>query len=404
MPEDCPFTARIGGDNDGNRFSSFQEITMLFRLLSACFAAALPAVVAAAPSAPIAIKTITYKGSLPYAESGDAKRDARINHRIFLDMAEQPAPAKYSDGIKVPKEQDGPQGSSDFGFSVLRNDDRVLALEVDAEGCGAYCEHYWTQYNFDAATGRMIFASDIFTPAGGAMLLKQNLVKRLVEYRKAIAGLNKDVVANRKKKGVATPWPQPRLDGKQDEEEDRISETIDMYERCMESMGSPDYGKYFTLANTSLKIDGDSITFLYGRCSNHAMRALDDVGDQKVAYRIADLAPHFTAYGKYLLMSGPQAAPRAEPYRQILQGRVGQAAVTLQLSERYGDGSLSGTYFYDNYRKPIALNGKVNGDVVELTESESADTPRPLIRATMKGDKLEGQWIGRRTLDFRAAP
>lgn len=377
---------------------------MLIRILFSYITAALPALVVAAPSVPIEVKTMTYKGSLPYAESGDPKRDARINHRIFLDMAEQPAPAKYSDGIKVPKEQDGPQGSSDFDFSVLRNDDRVLALEVDAEGCGAYCEHYWTQYNFDADTGRMIFASNIFTPAGGATLLKQNLAKRLAEYRRAIAGLNKDAVVNRKKKGVVTPWPQPRPDSKQDEEEDRISETIDMYERCVESMRSPDYGKYYTLANTSLKIDGDSITFLYGRCSNHAMRALDDVGSQKVAYKIADLAPHFTAYGKYLLMGGPQAAPRTEPYRQILQGRVGQAAITLQLSERYSDGSLSGSYFYDKYRKPIALSGKVNGNVMELTEPESTDTPKPLIRATIKGGNLEGQWIGKKTLDFRAAP
>lgn len=377
---------------------------MLIRVLFACIAAASPVLAAAAASAPIQVKTITYKGSLPYAESGDAKRDARINHRIFLDMAEQPAPAKYSDGIKVPKEQDGPQGSSDFGFSVFRNDDRVLALEVDSEGCGAYCEHNWTRYNFDAATGRLIFASDIFTPAGGATLLKQNLAKRLAEYRRAIAGMNKDAVANRKKKGIATPWPQPRPDGKQDEEEERISETNDMYERCMESMRSPDYGKYFTLANTSLKIDDESITFLYDRCSNHAMRALDDVGYQKVAYKIADLAPHFTGYGKYLLMSGPQAAPRAEPYGQILQGRVGQAVITLQLSERYSDGSLSGSYFYDKYRKPIELSGKVNGNIVELTEYDSTDTPKALIRATIKGDKLEGQWIGEKTLDFRAAP
>jgi hypothetical protein len=375
---------------------------MFIRVLFVCIAVALPALVAAAPS-PILVKTITYKGSLPYAESGDARRDARINNRIFLDMAEQPAPARYSDRLKEPKEQDVPQGSSDFSFSVLRNDDRILTLEINAEGCGAYCENYSMQYNFDVATGRMIFASDIFTPAGGAKLFKQNLAKRLTEYSRAIAGLNRDAVANRKKKGDATPWPQPLSADKQDEEEERIVSTIGMYESCMESMRSPDYGKYY-MAETSLKIEGESVTFLYGRCSNHANRALDDVDDQKVAYRIADLAPYFTAYGKYLLMSGPQAAPRAEPYRQILQGRVGQAAITLELSGRNDDNSLSGSYFYDKYRKPIALSGRVNGDVVELTESESSDTPKPLIRATIRSDRLEGQWIGNKTLDFRAAP
>ncbi|NEX62911.1 hypothetical protein [Noviherbaspirillum galbum] len=377
---------------------------MLIRVLFAGIVATLAPLLAAAQSAPFEVKTVAYKGKLPYVESGDARRDARINHRIFLDMAEQPAPARYSDGIKVPKEQDGLQGSSDFGFLVLRNDGRVLALDVDAEGCGAYCEHYSTTYNFDAATGRMIFASDIFTPAGGRTLLNQNLAKRLAEYKRAIAALNKDAAANRRKKRIATPWPQPRPDSKQDEEEDRIATAIEMYESCMESMRSPDHGKYFTLANASLQIDGESITFLNGRCSNHAMRALDEVGDQKNAYKIADLAPHFSAYGKYLLMGGPPAAPRAEPYRQVLQGRVGQAAITLLLSERYSDGSLSGIYFYNKYRKPIPLSGKVNGNEIELTESESTESPKPLIRVAVKGDKLEGHWIGKQTIDFRVAP
>lgn len=378
---------------------------MFIRPSFACSVAALPLFAIASPSVPLTVKAIAYKGSLPYVESGDTKRDARINHRIFLDMAEQPAPAKYSGSIKVPKAPDGLLDSSYFSFSILRNDDRVLALEVDAEYCGAYCEPYWAPYNFDAANGRMILASDIFTPAGGATLLTQNLAKRLIEYQRAIATLNKDAAASRKKKGITTPWPQPRFEeSKPDGEEERISETIDMYEHCVESMRSPDYGKYITLANTSLRIDSKSITFLYGRCSNHAMRALDDVGEQKVTYKIDDLGPYFTAYGKYLLMGGPQAAPRTEPYRQILQGRVGQAAITLQLSERYSDGSLSGSYFYNKYRKPIAVSGRVNGNVIELTESENAETLKPLIRATITGDKLAGQWIGQKTLDFWAAP
>lgn len=379
------------------------------RLLLACTGALLaslasPASLAAAPPAPFAVKTVEYKGKLPYVESGDARRDARINHRIFLDMTEQPAPARHADGLKAPTGEDQGPGSADFGFSVLRNDGRLLALEVDGEGCGAYCEHYTTHYNFDAATGRSVSAADIFTPAGAAALQKQDLAKRLAEYKRAIAALDKDAAANRKKKGIATRWPQPRPDGRQDEDEERIASAIEMYERCMESMRSPDYGKYFKPGHTPLKIDGDSVTFLYGRCSNHAMLALDEVGDQAITYKIAALVPHFTAYGKYLLADGPRALPAAGPYRQILQGHVGQAAITLDMSERYDDGSLSARYFYDKYRKPIALSGKARGDVIELTESGSTDTPRPVIRAKIVGDKLEGQWIGRKTLDFRVAP
>ncbi|VVE59232.1 hypothetical protein PIN31009_05466 [Pandoraea iniqua] len=380
---------------------------MFIRVFFACIATASSALVVAAPSAPIAVKTITYKGSLqgslPYAQSGDTRRDARINNLIFLDMVEGPAPARYSDEIILTKDADGTsQGSSEFGFSVFRNDDRILALEVEAEGCGAYCEHYGRQYNFDATTGRVIFASDIFTPSGGAKLLQKNSTKRTLEYRRAIESLNKTAVANRKLKGVATPWPKPRQNNRQDDEEERIASTIGMYESCLESI--PDYGKYYKLADATLKIEGESITFLYERCSNHAMRALDDVGNQKVTYKIADLAPYFTAYGKYLLMSGPKVAPQVDPYGQILQGRVGKAAITLYLSRRYNDDSLDGSYFYDKYRTPISLSGKVIGNVVELSEFDSGDTPKPLIRAEVKGDELEGQWLGKKSLDFWAAP
>lgn len=377
---------------------------MRIQALFTLFAAALPAFGAAAQPNPIEVKTVTFMGSLPYVVSGSPRRDARINHRIFLAMTGTPAPARYAATIKEPEERVEPQPSSNFGFSVLRDDDRVLALEVEAEGCGAYCEHYWTQYVFDAASGRSIFAEDLFTPAGAAALMKRNLGKRLAEYKAAIAGLEKEAAANRKKMRIATPWPQPRPDGKQDEEEARIADTIDMYERCMESMRAPDYGKYSTLREVSLKIDNQSVTFMYGRCSNHAMRALDEVGNQQVAYRIADLAPHFTPYGKYLLMGGPAATPPSTPFLQVLHGRVGPAAVTLLLSRPHDDGSLSGLYFYDKYRQPIALGGKATGKVLELTEYDSVESPKPLIRAMIKGASLEGHWIGAKTLAFRAEP
>ncbi|MTW09073.1 hypothetical protein GM658_00530 [Pseudoduganella eburnea] len=373
------------------------------RAFFACFAAALPAYVGAAQPAPIDIKTVAYRGSLPYVVSADPRRDARINHSVFLALTGQPAPAKYTDRVVETQEQEE-MGVNDFGFKVTRDDQRVLALEIDSEVCGAYCEHSWDQYNFDAVTGRAILASDIFTPAGGAKLFKQNLAKRLAQYQQAIAGLNRAGTAHRKKNHISTSWPQPRTDGRQDDEEARIMDTIAMYRHCMESMQSPDYGSDFKLENAPVRIEYGAITFLYQRCSNHAMHALDEVDKQEVSYKNTDLAPHITPYGRYLLMDGPPVKRRAEPYQQFLQGRVGQAAITLTLSAPGIDGAVTGEYFYNKYRKLIALRGQVNGNTVELTESESIDTPKPLIRATIKGDKLEGQWIGKQTLDFSVAP
>lgn len=371
----------------------------------ACFAAALPIFASAAQPAPIDVKPVSFNGWLPYVVSNNPRRDARINHAIFFGMTGQPAPARYTDPVKVPEvEQDGPQPVSETNFTVTHNDGRVLAIEFDYEGCGAYCEHHWDQYNFDASTGRLFSSSDIFTPQGRVALFKQNNAKRLDEYRKAIAGLNKAGVANRRKQRVATPWPQPRVDNKKDDEESRITETIEMYQHCMDSMRMPDYSHFYTEDVFPVKIEDDAITFLFGRCSNHAMHALDEVGDQSITYRITELAPHLTPYGKYLLMGGPKITLPAEPYQQLLFGRVGQAAITFDLSRPNPDGSVAGSYFYNKYRKLIRLSGKVDGDIVELTETESPDTPKPLIRATIKGDKLDGKWIGKQTLDFSVSP
>lgn len=370
-----------------------------------CIAAALPAIACAAQPAPIEVKTVTYNGSLPYVVSANPKRDARINHSIFFGFTGRPAPAKYTDGVKVPQqEQNELPSASEIEYSITRADERVLAFEFKYEGCGAYCEPHWENYNFDAATGQAFSLSDIFTPQGRTTLFNKDRAKRVEEYRKAIAGLNKEGIANRKKQHISTPWPQPRTDNKQDDEEARISETIEMYQHCVESMRAPDYASYFTDIEFPARIDETSITFLYGRCSNHAMRALDDVGDQAITHEIAELAPFLTAYGKYLLMGGPRPALRVEPYRQFLQGHVGKAAITLQLARPGNDGAVTGDYFYDKYRKPIPLSGKVSGNTIELTESESTESPKPLIRATIKGDRLEGQWIGGKTLDFSVSP
>jgi len=76
----------------------------------------------------------------------------------------------------------------------------------------------------------------------------------------------------------------------------------------------------------------------------------------------------------------------------------------LDLSRPAPDGTVTGSYFYNKYRKLIRLSGTVNGNTIELTETESTDTPKPLIRATINGDKLDGQWIGKQALDFSVAP
>ena len=52
-----------------------------------------------------------------------------------------------------------------------------------------------------------------------------------------------------------------------------------MYQGCIKQMKDPEMVKYRTIDGESFRIGKDAITFYYGRCSNHAMQALDEVGE-----------------------------------------------------------------------------------------------------------------------------
>ena len=340
-------------------------------------------------AAPLTVKPIAYKGTMPYVQSDNAKLAQRINNSLFLEMLELPAPAKLQDGLKV---QEGMSPIADITFEVGRNDERILALSVGAEGCGAYCENYTTFFNFDAATGRRVVAEDLFTPAGAAKLLKQLDALRLARAKAEIAKTRKEAKAE---KGKAQST----------EDQEYFTNKIEMYERCVATMTDPEMAKYWTVGVDKMKIGKEAITFVRGRCSNHALRALDDIGDMENAFSIKDLTPHLSGYGNALLLGGGNAAPGGGPFNQVLVGKVGQSPITMRLGPRNSDDSVSGVYYYDRYRTPIALFGKLSGGVLILEESDSKDKVLPVIRATIIGESLKGNWIGNgKQAQFEAGP
>lgn len=334
-----------------------------------------------AHAAPLTVKPLSFKGSMPYVQSGNARLAARINNLIYLQMLDLPAPVKWQDGLKESKTEEGaPSGTSDIDFKVVRNDERVLALAVDAEGCGAYCEHYTMYFNFDATTGRHLDADDLFTPAGSATLIKQLDAQRLARVKTEINRL-------RGKAKAAAKGSAP-TDG------DGVNDAIEMYEQCMAERNDPEAMRRRTLASDGMKIGKDSVTFVRGRCSNHASQALDEIGDMENTLALNSLAPHLSAYGKYLLQSAEKVASSGGAFNQVLSGKIGQAPITLHLGTPGTDGSLSGAYYYNKYRKPISLFGKATASSIELAESKSTDKPPPVLRATIAGESLKGFWIG----------
>jgi hypothetical protein len=301
--------------------------------------------------------------------------------------------------LKEQKSEDGAQPPSDIVFEVGRNDERILALSVSAEGCGAYCENYTMTFNFDVATGRHVIATELFTPAGSAALLKQLDASRLARIKTEIATLRRDAKAAEKEAAKAT------TKGATTATDTHIDDAIDMYEQCVAGRTNPENAKYRNLASDGMKIGKDAITFIGSRCSNHASRALDEVGELSNTILLKDYAPHLSAYGKSLLMGDAKTVSAAGPFEQVLVGRIGQAPITIRVGARHTDDSLSATYYYDKYRMPIRLFGKVKGNELVMDESDRQGKVVAVIRATISGDSLNGNWNGNgKQIAFEAGP
>lgn len=350
--------------------------------------------VAAFAAAPV-VKTLkSTDGEMPFVLADDARVATRINVPLYLDILRRGPPVKMQDGIPKKKADDGIKPPTDVAFKVNRSDDRVLSLTISAEGCGAYCESYSTPYNFDATTGRLLTTTDLFSTTGNSAIKRQLDAFVVARVNKEIARL-RALVAKIAKKGAS-----------ENEDAAASEDAIEMYQGCAKSAADPEMDKYRNFDQERFSIGKDGVSFIIGRCSNHAMRALDELGEHVKLFTFKELGAHFSEYGAMLLDGGKKVAAPGHPFNQVLVGKVGQSPITLWLGSRRADGEISGYYYYDKFRTPISLFGKVKGNVVEVDESDGSDRKtNPMIRATLTGDALKGQWIGNgKQIAFEAAP
>lgn len=351
---------------------------------------------------PLQVKTLSYQGTMPYVEPTDAavaatvRVAARINQALYLELLDQPAPIRRQDGLKVRKrgEGDGPAPISDISFVVDRADQRLLALSVTAEGCGAYCEGFTRSFVFDAGNGRELQATDLFTAAGAqaiaAVLARQRDARIKAEIRKL--------------KAAADPNSKAGKALTEDERESKL-EAAEMFEACLPQYAKPDRGSA-ALGSDEIRIKGAAIAFVRGRCSNHMMQALDTLGEFINSLPLKDLVLHLSAYGKFLLGVGPAAPAPTSPFGQVLVGKVGTAPITMRLRRPYGaEENLGGVYYYERFRTPISLFGPRRGEAWELKEDAEEGKARPVMRFTVSGDRIIGEWIGAdKRLPLEAGP
>ena len=202
---------------------------------------------------------------VPWFTSKESPQVAkRINDYIFASFINQlPGNNPQTTVNQFANSEMNPTANLDY--TIEYRDANVLTLNMFVEGCGAYCESYNVPISFDLASGAAITLNDLFS-------------------RSTMAELNTRI----------------RKD---------IRSQIDTFVTAQKDGGDPGYAEFY--ASCATYIDGlyyidrfslqkDHLAFLNGRCSNHANRAGDELGDFTTKIPTGELHKQFTPYGQYL--------------------------------------------------------------------------------------------------------
>ncbi|QSQ13884.1 hypothetical protein [Myxococcus landrumensis] len=322
---------------------------------------------------------------MPFITHGNPKLAARINDRLFISRFKTLAPAKAEPQLSAPEFDLA--GLASQTFAVTRNDARLLTIHFHAESCGAYCETSSVAYSFDPQTGRLLNPRELFTPAGALALTQRMRKEKQRRYRAQLSQTEKALKSARKKKAA---------DEKLADLEERISFNRACLDQLDQDAEEPLSASSF---NDRWEFKSGTAVWTDERCSNHAMRALDDVGNVSLSLSYPSLRPYLTAYGKRMLLGEGQASSN-DVFGQVLHGLIGESPVVMVLEKEDGD-SVSGMYFDKNHRKPLLLSGEVTGAKLEMQELDADGNPTANVRLEFGDNRLHGHWVGNTTLPMK---
>lgn len=317
----------------------------------------------------------------PFIESTNSVVASKINNLLFIELYGALAPVRYADQFG---KGDGVDlgGLSSQSFTIISNNGRVFSLVFSGESCGTYCESYANHYAFDAATGNRLVPSDVFLGSASAILAKKMTSHKLALYNRQIASLKSEL------KRIAG--------GKTKAEDIEVLEgKIALNQSCISDVMEHD-ARANAFTRYSYNFNRTGVGIISERCSNHASRAYDDVGDVILSIPYTDLRPYLSDYGKYIFLNEGKATSDNSIYDKILTGRIEKLMITMLLHKQ-DNGSILGTYFYNKHRKAIKLFGSESANELLLNEL-AGEVITAKMRLKMSSEKLTGSWMGNQTL------
>jgi len=227
---------------------------------------------------------------LPFVTGGAPGVAAQINATVWSEMLDGAAAPKAPGKTFTPPADQLPQGTMSLAYEahfMPPRSRRLLQLRFSGEGCGAYCESFDRALIFDLRDGRKLALADLLTADGLATVGRRADAERRRLYRQQIRDWQLAIRQN------TAPKPDDVSDA-----EDRLF----LNQECLKDVKRMPSTAERLKGDVHFTLDGRGGLVLWlGRCSNHAMRALDDVGEIKVAVRAAQLKASLTPYGRAVL-------------------------------------------------------------------------------------------------------
>jgi len=317
---------------------------------------------------------------LPFVTGGAPGVAQRINAAIWREMLDGAVAPTTAGKTWTPPADKLPRGTSSLQYvatPIPPASPRLLALAFTGEGCGAYCEDFAETHVFDLRDGREVVLGDLLNVEGFAAVGRRLDAERRSAYQKQVRQLQAALKSAHK--------------GKKDEDED-TEERLALNRGCLEQVASEPSTPWWLVGHRfALDVRG-GLEMTKGRCSNHAGRALDDVGDITLKISAADLTPWLTPYGLAVLRQQGDAPPPAAFDRRELHGTLAGMPITMKLESLHAGADTRGSYFYDKYRTPIALVVRLDSSQIVATEQTASQGHFDL---TISGGTLAGTWTGK---------
>lgn len=265
-----------------------------------------------------------------------------------------------------------------YEWKKLETPKNILSLSIDGEATGAYPEGFSDWKNFDLRTGNYINLQDLFETTSIDSIqniVNENVVNKIQNFLAELKSHN--------------------------DPEDEEKEQIRMYEECLE------YAKGEKLEYTKFFFGKDKLTIVRERCSNHAMRALDDLGSYEIELPYTEIQQYLSDYGKNLLSKSDKFVRQNTVQNKLYKGKIDEKyPVTLLMKQVFEDGSFSAFYWYDKNKKLIEWSGTLKNDHISITENDYHSEelkkwiPKAYIEAEVKGNKIVGTWQDYKTKKY----